>query len=71
MSDSDTIPQQSDESDLELERKLAQFKEYFTIEQDINVNVIPLDLDEPLPSYDSFIRNMPYSFRLASEVSSI
>jgi hypothetical protein len=71
MSDSDTIQQQSDESGLEFERKMTQFNEYFSIEQDINVNVIPLELDDPLPSDESFIRNMPYSFRLASEVSTI
>ncbi len=55
----------------QLEDKMDQFNEYFTIEQDININVTPIKDHEQLPDYDDFIRNMPYSFRLASEVSSL
>jgi hypothetical protein len=76
--DSQKSPQQGDhqnsqgaEPALSHAQKLAQFNDYFTIEQDLNVNVIPLEDERVLPSYDSFIRNMPYSFRLASEVSTL
>jgi hypothetical protein len=57
--------------DQQLEKKIEQFHDYFTIEQDININVTPLPSDEIIPDHESFVRNMPYSFRLASEVSSL
>ncbi len=50
---------------------MALFSEYFSVEQDIGVNVIPFEPNAVLPSYDAFVRLMPYSFRLASEVSGI
>lgn len=58
-------------TDLQLEKKIAQFNEYFTIEQDVNINVTPLEENETIPDYEYFVRHMPYSFRLASEVSSL
>ena len=57
--------------DAQLARKQQLFNEYFTINQDVNVNVIPCENDFQLPSYDQFVREMPYSFRLASEVSTL
>lgn len=63
MNDSHSSPSLAD--------KIAQFKEYFTVEQDVNINVVPVSDQHSLPGYDEFIRNMPYSFRLASEVASL
>lgn len=60
-----------DLSDLSHQEKIELFNEYFCVEQDISVNVIPMDEGADLPSYSHFIRTMPYSFRLAGEVSSI
>lgn len=76
MTDSSTDNDQSSSNALlnnksDLTRKLELFNEYFTIEQDVNVNVIPMEKDFLLPNFDQFIRDMPYSFRLASEVSTL
>ena len=72
MTDTSTDNDQFNQNnDISLERKLELFNEYFMIDQDVNVNVIPFEQDYQLPSYDQFIRDMPYSFRLASEVSTL
>lgn len=68
MSENTDLPQ---EIELTLEQKLEKFNEYFTVEQDISVNAIAFEPNVPVPSYSAFKRNMPYSFRIASEVSSI
>ena len=52
------------------EQKLARFNEYFLVEQQINVNMIPLELTE-LPNQEQFERDIPYSFKLASEVTNL
>ena len=58
------------QNELSFEQKQAQFDEYFMIDQDINVNLVPLEM-KILPSQETFERNIPYSFRLASEVTNL
>jgi hypothetical protein len=70
MNDSQT-EQQQQVANAPLIDKLAQFNEYFTIDHDVNVNVIPQLVEQTLPSYKQFIADMPHSFRLASEVSTL
>jgi hypothetical protein len=71
MNENSDLLEKTADKDSALAKKLEQFHEYFTIEQDININVTPLPDDEAVPEYEDFVRNMPYSFRLASEVSSL
>lgn len=69
--DMDNSLQDGQDELLSHQEKMELFSEYFSIEQDISVNILPLEAGSALPSYGHFIRHMPYSFRLASEVSSI
>ena len=47
--------------------KENQFNEFFSIKNDFNVNVRPLNKAE-VANFDTFILNMPHSFKLASEI---
>lgn len=57
--------------ELSLDQKLQQFHEFFSIKHELNVNVTPLDDDFRLPSMDDFPTQMPYAFRMASDMSDI
>jgi len=52
---------------LDLQTKLAQFDEFFSIEHDFNVNITLVD-DTSLPSYDQFMQQMPLPFKIASDI---
>ncbi|GAC14177.1 PilZ domain-containing protein [Aliiglaciecola lipolytica] len=56
---------------LSLEQKMAQFHEFFTIKHQLNVNMIPVADGFQLPSLDDLVSQMPYAFKMASEMSSI
>lgn len=57
--------------DPELADKFRLFNEYFSVEQQVDVNILPFELGQALPSYQEFMAAMPYAFRLASEVSTL
>lgn len=54
-----------------LEQKLAQFHEFFTIKHKLNVNMNCLGKDFVLPSTERLVDNMPYAFKIASEISGL
>lgn len=51
--------------------KLEQYREYFTIEHRLNVNVLPLEKGFELPEAHDIINHMPYAFRMAGELATI
>lgn len=55
----------------EQDAKKRQFNEFFTIEHDINVNVVELATGEALPDIEDIEQHMPYAFRMASEIATI
>jgi len=57
-------------SSLSLEQKLAQYHEFFSIEHEFSVNIMPLD-EADACNYEQFIATMPMPFKLATEMSSI
>lgn len=48
-----------------------QFDSFFLIESPIKVNLIPCSESESNQDFDSFLANMPYAFKIASELSEI
>jgi len=54
-------------SSSDIETKLAQFDEFFSIEHKFNVNVIVID-NKPLPSFEQFMAKMPLPFKIASDI---
>ncbi|XOV78232.1 MAG: PilZ domain-containing protein [Aestuariibacter sp.] len=55
----------------EQDAKKQQFNEFFNIEHDINVNIVPLAPEFELPEIEDIEQHMPYAFRMASEISTI
>lgn len=53
----------------ELDKKLRQFNEFFVVESQFHINVLPLASDFELPDMDTFEETMPHAFRVASEVN--
>lgn len=53
----------------ELQKKLQQFNEFFVVDSQFNINVLPLPSDFELPEMETFEQNMPHAFRVASEVN--
>lgn len=56
---------------LTLEQKQQQFNEFFTIKHNLKVNMRTLGLDYKLPSFDEFLDDMPYAFRIAGEIAEL
>lgn len=54
----------------DLQTKLQQFDEFFSIAHEFNVNLRPLSLNE-VPTYDTFIAAMPIPFKMASDMVTI
>lgn len=54
-----------------LEQKRQQFDEFFRIKHPIKVNLRELDADFALPSAEQLVEQMPYAFRIASEMSAL
>jgi hypothetical protein len=52
------------------ENKLAQFNEFFSINYEFSINVVPLENPHTV-NYQSFIDNMPMPFKMASDMVSI
>ncbi|MFD2166065.1 PilZ domain-containing protein [Thalassotalea euphylliae] len=57
-------------SDADLQSKLQQFDEFFSIEHQFNINIRPLEKHEAV-SYDHFVANMPLPFKMAAEVMTV
>ncbi|AAZ25636.1 MULTISPECIES: PilZ domain-containing protein [Colwellia] len=57
-------------STLSLDQKLAQYDEFFAIEHEFSVNILPIDNTDDC-SYDKFISSMPMPFKLATDMSTI
>lgn len=55
---------------LSLEQKLAQYHEFFAIEHEFSVNIMPLD-EADACSFEQFLSAMPMPFKLATEMSTI
>ena len=52
------------------ELKLAQFNEFFTIESEFSINAVLLSKETSL-DYQTFIKNMPLPFQMASDMSAL
>ena len=55
---------------LTLEQKLAQYDEFFSIEHQFSVNIMPIKNTKPLV-FDDFISSIPMPFKLATDMSTI
>jgi hypothetical protein len=55
---------------LSLEQKLAQYHEFFAIEHQFSVNIMPIDITEA-NNFDQFTANIPMPFKLATDMSTI
>ncbi len=55
---------------LSLEQKLAQYHEFFAIEHEFSVNIMPLEQADA-GSFEQFLSTMPMPFKLATEMSTI
>ena len=53
-----------------IEKKLEQFNEFFTIKHEFSVNVSLLSKDKSY-DYQSFINNMPTPFKMASDMATL
>jgi NADH:ubiquinone oxidoreductase subunit C len=51
----------------EIQTKLIQFNEFFSIESNYNVNVVNID-KKSLPSFEQFMKKMPLAFKIASDI---
>lgn len=54
-----------------LEQKLAQFNAFYLISHPIRANIIPLSETELKADKNTFEANMPYAFKIATEMSQI
>jgi hypothetical protein len=52
------------------EQKLQQYHEFFAIEYDFTLNIMPLD-ESDVTTFEHFIKKMPVPFKLASEMITI
>ncbi len=53
-----------------LEQKLNQYHEFFSIDHDFTINIVPLEKDTSV-CYEQFLSNMPMPFKMASEAVTI
>ena len=52
------------------ETKLQQFNEFFSIENDFTVNLMPVDAGKT-PSYHDFMEKIPLPFKISSDITTI
>lgn len=57
-------------NDETIEQKLAKYHEFFAIEHEFTINILPLPAHKSV-SYEQFIADMPTPFKMASDMSSI
>lgn len=60
----------NDMNSLSLEQKLAQYYEFFAIEHEFSVNIMPINNAEA-SSLDQFTASIPMPFKLATDMSAI
>ncbi len=48
-------------------QKLAQFEEFFSIEHEFSVNLVPIEANH-MPSYEHFLSKIPLPFRISSDL---
>jgi len=53
-----------------IEKKLAKYHEFFSIEHNFNINILPLELTKAT-SFEAFLADMPTPFKMASDIKSI
>lgn len=53
-----------------IEQKLAKYHEFFSIEHDFSINILPLELSKAA-SFEQFLIDMPTPFKMASDIKSI
>lgn len=53
------------------EEKREQFREYFAVKHETNINITPAADNQPLPDVEHLTEHMPYAFRIASDISTI
>lgn len=54
----------------DLQTKLQQFDEFFSIDHEFNVNITAIKQDE-ITSFDQFLNSMPLPFKMASDMVTI
>ena len=53
-----------------IEQKLAKYHEFFSIEHNFSINIIPLDRSKG-SSFEEFLSDMPTPFKMASDIKNI
>ncbi|WP_114325712.1 PilZ domain-containing protein [Candidatus Colwellia aromaticivorans] len=53
-----------------IEKKLAKYHEFFSIEHNFSINILPLELTK-VASFEQFLVDMPTPFKMASDMKSI
>ncbi|MDX2368960.1 MAG: PilZ domain-containing protein [Colwellia sp.] len=53
-----------------IEQKLAKYHEFFSIEHNFSINILPLELTKTA-NFEQFLANMPTPFKMASDIKSI
>jgi len=57
-------------NDETIEQKLAKYHEFFSIDYNFSINIMPLELAKTT-SFEEFLANMPTPFKMASDIKSI
>ncbi len=58
-------------NDMSHDEKLKRFHEFFTIEYQVNVNIVAKEPEFITPDHDTFLQEMPWSFKIANEVATL
>lgn len=53
-----------------IEQKLTKYNEFFSIEHNFSINILPLELTE-VTNFEQFLVSMPTPFKMASDIKSI
>lgn len=53
-----------------IEEKLAKYHEFFSIDHNFSINILPLELTK-VTSFEQFLASMPTPFKMASDMKSI
>lgn len=58
----------TDTPDATFAQARAEYKEYFAVRDELDLNVIPMAPNASLPTHDDFLQQAPAVFRLASDI---
>jgi len=53
-----------------IDQKLTKYHEFFSIEHDFSINILPLEITKQT-SFEQFLARMPTPFKMASDIKSI